>query len=159
LGLFLRVSPSPLLHRDVNEACMTPDEFEFQVAGRGCGAILMSNPANPTGQSIEGDNLRRYVQVARDHQTAIVMDEFYSYVFFCFFCCCCFQEEYSINTLIALLFVPLTSPFIDSACICTFLFRHYYYDGTDPDLDGDVHDPSSWPKTVSSAVDWREVVR
>jgi aspartate/methionine/tyrosine aminotransferase len=80
LGLFLRVSPSPLLHRDVTEACMSPEEFDFQCGGRGCGAILMSNPANPTGQSIEGDDLRRYVQTARDHQTAIIMDEFYSYV-------------------------------------------------------------------------------
>ena len=50
LGLFLRISPSPLLHRDVNEALMPPEEFEFQLAGRGVGAVLMSNPANPTGQ-------------------------------------------------------------------------------------------------------------
>jgi aspartate/methionine/tyrosine aminotransferase len=82
LGLFLRVSPSPLLHRDVTEACMSPEEFDFQCGGRGCGAILMSNPANPTGQSIEGDDLRRYVQTARDHQTAIIMDEFYSHYYY-----------------------------------------------------------------------------
>lgn len=78
LGLFLRVSPSPLLHRDVNEALMPPDEFEFQCSGRGCGAVMLSNPANPTGQSIEGENLRRYVQIAREQKTAVVMDEFYS---------------------------------------------------------------------------------
>ena len=41
LGLFQRISPSPLLHRDVNEALMPPEEFEFQITGRGVGAILM----------------------------------------------------------------------------------------------------------------------
>ena len=78
LGLFLRVSPSQLIHRDVNEAQMPPDEFEFQCAGRGCGAVLLSNPANPTGQSLEGDDLRRYVQIAREHETTVIMDEFYA---------------------------------------------------------------------------------
>lgn len=82
LGLFLRVSPSPLLHRDVNEALMPPDEFEFQCNGRGCGAILMSNPANPTGQSIEGEQLKTYVNTARECDTAIIMDEFYSHYYY-----------------------------------------------------------------------------
>jgi len=82
LGLFIRVSPSPLLHRDVNEALMDPAEFEFQCAGHGAGAILLSNPANPTGQSIEGDNLRKYVETARKYETAIIMDEFYSHYYY-----------------------------------------------------------------------------
>lgn len=82
LGLFLRISPSPLLHRDVNEALMSPEEFEFQAAGRGLGAVLLSNPCNPTGQSIEGENLKEYVRIAREHDTAILMDEFYSHYYY-----------------------------------------------------------------------------
>lgn len=82
LGLFLRISPSPFLHRDVNEAIMEPEEFDFQCAGRGVGAILLSNPANPTGQSIEGDRLNAYVATARKNQCAIVMDEFYSHYYY-----------------------------------------------------------------------------
>jgi len=82
LGLFHRISPSPLLHREVNEALMPPEEFEFQCAGRGVGAILMSNPANPTGQSVEGENLKKYVEIARAHGTAIIMDEFYSHYYY-----------------------------------------------------------------------------
>jgi aspartate/methionine/tyrosine aminotransferase len=82
LGLFVRISPSPLLHRNVREAVMDPDEFEFQCSGRGVGAILMSNPANPTGQSIEGENLARYVDIARRHECAIIMDEFYSHYYY-----------------------------------------------------------------------------
>jgi aspartate/methionine/tyrosine aminotransferase len=82
LGLFHRISPSPLLHRDVNEAVMDPDEFEFQCSGRGIGAVLMSNPANPTGQSIEGDRLERYVGIARKYECALIMDEFYSHYYY-----------------------------------------------------------------------------
>jgi len=66
LGLFLRTTPSALLHRDVNEAIMNPDQFEFEINGRGVGAMLLSNPSNPTGQSVEGKNLEEYVKIARD---------------------------------------------------------------------------------------------
>lgn len=82
LGLYLRVSPSPLVHRDVNEAVMDAEEFDFQVGGRGLGAVLLSNPANPTGQSLEGETLAAYVKTARDKEAAIIMDEFYSHYFY-----------------------------------------------------------------------------
>lgn len=82
LGLFVCINPSPLLHRNVDEALMPPDEFEFQTAGRGLGAVLLSNPCNPTGQSIEGDNLKEYVRIARENGTAVIMDEFYSHYYY-----------------------------------------------------------------------------
>lgn len=44
--------------------------------------MLLSNPANPTGQSIEGDNLKEYVRIARQHDVAIIMDEFYSHYYY-----------------------------------------------------------------------------
>ena len=72
LGLFLRVSPSPLLHRNINEAVMNVEDFNFECRGRGLGAVLLSNPANPTGQSIEGDRLKEYVEVARSSHTSIM---------------------------------------------------------------------------------------
>lgn len=82
LGLYLRVSPSPFVHRDINEAVMDSEEFDFQVGGRGLGAVLLSNPANPTGQSLEGETLAAYVKTARDKETAIIMDEFYSHYYY-----------------------------------------------------------------------------
>ena len=72
LGLFLRVSPSPLLHRNINEAVMNVEDFNFECRGRGLGSVLLSNPANPTGQSIEGDRLKAYVEVARSSHTSIM---------------------------------------------------------------------------------------
>lgn len=61
---------------------MDAEEFDFQCGGRGVGAVLLSNPANPTGQSIEGKELEAYVKSARDNDTAIIMDEFYSHYYY-----------------------------------------------------------------------------
>lgn len=82
LGLFMRISPSPLLHRDCNEALMSSEEFNFEATGRGLGAMLLSNPANPTGQSLEGEELKKYVEIARKHSIALLMDEFYSHYYY-----------------------------------------------------------------------------
>lgn len=82
LGLFINITPSAYLHRDVNRALMSPEEFEFQTLGRGIGSVLLSNPSNPTGQSIEGDDLKEYVRIARDHNVAVIMDEFYSHYYY-----------------------------------------------------------------------------
>jgi len=82
LGLFMRISPAPLLHREVHEALMSSEEFRFQAGGRGLGAMLLSNPANPTGQSLEGEELENYVKVARELGLALLMDEFYSHYYY-----------------------------------------------------------------------------
>ena len=81
LGLFARITPSPLLHRNSNEALMSSEEFRFQASGRGLGAMLLSNPANPTGQSLEGEELKNYVDIARELGIALLMDEFYSHYY------------------------------------------------------------------------------
>jgi aspartate/methionine/tyrosine aminotransferase len=60
------------LHRDVNAALMPDEDFEFECRGRGLGCVLMSNPANPTGQSIEGEHLKKYVDIARKNETALM---------------------------------------------------------------------------------------
>jgi aspartate/methionine/tyrosine aminotransferase len=111
---------------------MPSDEFKFQAVGRGLGAMLWSNPANPTGMpvliqlkliclqvnaphtifaaigmSLEGEELKAYIKIARELNLGLIADEFYS---------------------------------------------HYYYDGdaVDPE-NGGADDDSNWPKTVSSA--------
>ncbi len=82
LNLFSRINPTQYVHRDVNEALMPPNEFEFQTTGRGVGAVLMSNPCNPTGQSLEGNLLKKYVDIARQNNTLLIMDEFYSHYYY-----------------------------------------------------------------------------
>mmetsp|Transcript_20460 Transcript_20460/g.44412 ORF Transcript_20460/g.44412 Transcript_20460/m.44412 type:complete len:490 (-) Transcript_20460:109-1578(-) len=82
LGLFMRITPSPLLHRNMHEAIMSSEDFRFEAGGRGLGAMLLSNPSNPTGQSLEGEELENYVKIARELGTALLMDEFYSHYYY-----------------------------------------------------------------------------
>jgi aspartate/methionine/tyrosine aminotransferase len=41
--------------------------------------LLVSNPCNPTGQLVEGEELRRWCQLAREAQCSLILDEFYSH--------------------------------------------------------------------------------
>ena len=77
----MRITPTPLLHRNMDEAIMSSEDFRFEASGRGLGAMLLSNPSNPTGQSLEGEELENYVKIAREIGTALIMDEFYSHYY------------------------------------------------------------------------------
>jgi aspartate/methionine/tyrosine aminotransferase len=56
-----------------------PSDLERYVVDQGLGAFVVSNPCNPTGQVVEGEDLGRYVGIARAHGCALVLDEFYSH--------------------------------------------------------------------------------
>jgi aspartate/methionine/tyrosine aminotransferase len=43
------------------------------------GAVLLSNPCNPTGRLIQGAELQAYVRIARERRAALILDEFYSH--------------------------------------------------------------------------------
>ena len=47
--------------------------------GRGFGAVLLSNPCNPTGKHVEGEELARWVATARELDCTLLVDEFYSH--------------------------------------------------------------------------------
>jgi len=53
-------------------------ELQKEILGRGLGALLLSNPCNPTGKLISGELLRQWVKTARDLDCAFIFDEFYS---------------------------------------------------------------------------------
>jgi aspartate/methionine/tyrosine aminotransferase len=55
------------------------DQLEREITGRGLSALLLSNPCNPTGKVIQGDELERWVGVARDLGCSLLIDEFYSH--------------------------------------------------------------------------------
>jgi aspartate/methionine/tyrosine aminotransferase len=50
-----------------------------EILGRGLSALLVSNPCNPTGQLIEGNDLRDWCGLARECQCSFIIDEFYSH--------------------------------------------------------------------------------
>jgi len=63
----------------INQPRLTPMRRRGFDDLSGVDAILLSNPRNPTGAVIHGDALQALVDNARDHRTALLLDEFYSH--------------------------------------------------------------------------------
>ena len=57
----------------------TADDLRREIQGRGLSALLLSNPCNPTGKLVAGEELERWVGVAREYDCTLLLDEFYSH--------------------------------------------------------------------------------
>ena len=79
LDVFRLFSPIPILLESERGYAFSPDDLRREVMGRGLGAILASNPSNPTGKVIGGDDLAGWVSIARELDCALIFDEFYSH--------------------------------------------------------------------------------
>lgn len=79
LGVFRLFSPIPILLDPFRGYDFSLRELEREVMGRGLSAILMSNPCNPTGKLVAGDELAGWVSIARRLDCTLLLDEFYSH--------------------------------------------------------------------------------
>ncbi len=79
LGLFRLFSPIPILLEPDRGYDFSLEELRREVQGRGLGALLISNPCNPTGRAISGETLRGWTSIARKFDCALILDEFYSH--------------------------------------------------------------------------------
>ena len=79
LEVFRRFVPIPVPLDEDNGFRLTAEHLREAVVGTGLGALLISNPGNPTGQLIEGEALNGWTKVARDCGCALIIDEFYSH--------------------------------------------------------------------------------
>ena len=79
LDVFRLFSPIPILLEGDKGYAFPPDALEREIVGRGLGAVLLSNPCNPTGKVIGGADLARWVELSRLHDCALLLDEFYSH--------------------------------------------------------------------------------
>lgn len=79
LSMFRAFSPIPILLDPVRGYDFSLRELEREVLGRGLSALLLSNPTNPTGKLIAGDELAGWVSIARRLDCALLLDEFYSH--------------------------------------------------------------------------------
>jgi aspartate/methionine/tyrosine aminotransferase len=78
LDVFRRFTPIPIL-LDPDQGYSFPvSELRREILGRGLGALLLSNPCNPTGKLVSGDELRGWVGAARELDCTLLVDEFYS---------------------------------------------------------------------------------
>lgn len=79
-GLHLdRITPVGIRTRQKDGFALTAELFEQKLVERELDAFVISNPCNPTGVAIEGEELARMVEVARERGKALLLDEFYSH--------------------------------------------------------------------------------
>jgi N-succinyldiaminopimelate aminotransferase len=79
LDIFKAFTAIPILLEGERGYAFGADELRREILGRGLSAILMSNPCNPTGKLVEGDELARWVATARELDCTLLLDEFYSH--------------------------------------------------------------------------------
>lgn len=79
LGLFRLFSPIPILLDPDRGYDFSLEELRREVMGRGLGALLVSNPCNPTGKAVSGESLRGWVSISRKLDCTLILDEFYSH--------------------------------------------------------------------------------
>lgn len=79
LSVFKAFIPIPIL-LDSERSYQAPlEDLKREILGRGLKALLVSNPCNPTGQLVEGQDLKAWVEMAREYRCSLILDEFYSH--------------------------------------------------------------------------------
>jgi aspartate/methionine/tyrosine aminotransferase len=79
LDIFKAFTSIPILLEGERGYGFTLEDLRREVQGRGLAALLMSNPCNPTGKLVQGDDLARWVALARELDCTLLLDEFYSH--------------------------------------------------------------------------------
>jgi aspartate/methionine/tyrosine aminotransferase len=79
LDIFKAFTAIPILLEGDKGYGFTGDDLRREVLGRGLSALLLSNPCNPTGKLVQGEELARWVHTARELDCPLLIDEFYSH--------------------------------------------------------------------------------
>ncbi len=79
LDVFRNFTSIPILRDPARGYAFSADELRREIQGRGLGAVLASNPSNPTGAVVAGEELEGWVAAARKLDCALILDEFYSH--------------------------------------------------------------------------------
>ena len=58
---------------------ITTEELEARIIGDQLDSLLISNPCNPTGVIVHGNELRQWLEIGRNHHCTLFLDEFYSH--------------------------------------------------------------------------------
>lgn len=79
LDVFKAFTAIPILLEAERGYALPIEELRKEMTGRGLGALLFSNPNNPTGKLIQGEELRKWIDLSRECECALLIDEFYSH--------------------------------------------------------------------------------
>jgi hypothetical protein len=74
-----RITPVHVPALEADGFRLTPEILEQAIFDHDLSAFVLSNPCNPTGQVIRGDELRECVDIARRANCLLILDEFYSH--------------------------------------------------------------------------------
>lgn len=79
LSIFRLFIAIPILLDSEKGYAFSEADLRNEIMGKGLSAILLSNPANPTGKTLAGDELGGWIATARELGCAMLVDEFYSH--------------------------------------------------------------------------------
>jgi len=79
LEVFRAFIPIPIRLDQEEGFRLSPARLRREIVGAGLGALLLSNPCNPTGQFVFGSDLEQYVRTCSGLGCALVVDEFYGH--------------------------------------------------------------------------------
>jgi hypothetical protein len=79
LDMFRAFVPMPIALDSEQSFSLSPEMLRREIVGRGLGALLLSNPCNPTGNALRGGGLRAWVDICRELGVVLILDEFYAH--------------------------------------------------------------------------------
>ncbi|AKT40215.1 pyridoxal phosphate-dependent aminotransferase [Chondromyces crocatus] len=79
LDIFRLFSPIPIVLEGERGYSFSVGDLRREILNRGLSALLLSNPCNPTGKHVRGEELAAWVHTARELDCTLLMDEFYSH--------------------------------------------------------------------------------
>jgi aspartate/methionine/tyrosine aminotransferase len=79
LSAFKRLVPIPTPLRPENRYNLDLKQVKKDIDSQGIAVIIASNPRNPTGQIIQGNDLKELVDICHESATTVILDEFYSW--------------------------------------------------------------------------------
>jgi N-succinyldiaminopimelate aminotransferase len=79
LDIFKAFTAIPILLEGERGYGFSIEDLRREVLGRGLAALLLSNPCNPTGKLVQGEELARWVALGRELDCTLLLDEFYSH--------------------------------------------------------------------------------
>jgi aspartate/methionine/tyrosine aminotransferase len=79
LEVFRAFVPIPIAIDESAEFTLSAKRLRQAIVSSGLGAVLLSNPCNPTGRHVRGRELERCVAVSRELGCALLLDEFYAH--------------------------------------------------------------------------------
>lgn len=79
LHTFRGFIPIPIQLKEKHNFKLSAPLLKELIEGMGLGAVLFSNPCNPTGQVLEGAELEAWIRLFREEEVLGIIDEFYSH--------------------------------------------------------------------------------